>query len=335
MNLKSAREGEAVDDFWRIPVVIGAVTGIVWRGGFSVTSMAGHSLGEFVRKASYVGRLGSSCSADSVRWAGGIMVGLFSWLRRRKLAQQPFPEEWLAILEARVPFLHGLSGELRERFLEMLKVFAAEKIFTGAGGMEITDEVRVVISACAVRLVLYLDLSYYDRLTEILVYPYVYKHPDDEAAILGEAGNWGTVVLSWPAVLAGLVDPRDGHETALHEFAHVLDRGGGNTFDGTPKLKSMADYKPWAHVMSEHFLRLREHKKPERKVLRMYGATNEAEFFAVATESYFEKPIQMKKHLPDLYEELQDFYGGDPATDILHDERKLARDRTHHTRKRD
>jgi Mlc titration factor MtfA (ptsG expression regulator) len=211
-----------------------------------------------------------------------------------------------------VPFYRGLSGDIRQRFLDWLKVFIWEKTFIGAGGMEITDRVRVIISACAVRLVLYLDLSYYDRLTEIVVYPYIYKHKDEEEAILGEVREWGTVVLSWPAVLEGLNRSKDGHDTAIHEFAHVLDRGDG-AFDGTPKLKAYADYRPWAQIMSRHFFRLKEGDAVERRVLLMYGAVNEAEFFAVATESYFEKPFLMKKIIPDLYKELQAFYGGDPA----------------------
>lgn len=244
------------------------------------------------------------------------MFGMFRKLRRRRLLKEPFPEEWMTILEKMAPFTRSYQGELRERFLQMLRIFAEEKVFTGVGDMEITDEVRVVISACAIRLIINLDLSFYDRLSEILVYPYVYRHPEGDDAILGEASDWGTVVLSWPAVLEGLANPRDGHETAIHEFAHVLDRAGDGEFDGTPKLQALADYKPWADVMSLHYLRLRDHKKKERKVLRMYGATNEAEFFAVATEAFFEKPIQMKRLLPDLYEELQEFYGGDPASDV-------------------
>jgi Mlc titration factor MtfA (ptsG expression regulator) len=232
--------------------------------------------------------------------------------RRRRLARRPLPEHWLPILEREVPFYSRLSGDMQQHFLQLLKTFVWEKTFIGAGGMEITDRVRVIISACAVRLVLYLDLSYYDRLTEIVVYPYIYKHKDEERALLGEASDWGTVVLSWPAVLEGLSGPRDGHETTIHEFAHVLDRGDG-AFDGTPKLKARADYRPWAQIMGRHFLRLREGEAIERKVLRMYGAMNEAEFFAVATESYFEKPRLMKEFSPDLYAELQAFYGGDPA----------------------
>jgi len=178
--------------------------------------------------------------------------------------------------------------------------------------MEITDGVRVVVGACAVRLILNLGLSYNDRLTEIIVYPYVYSHRDDNCPILGEAQNWGTVVLSRPAVLQGLADPRNEHDNALHEFAHVLDRATGE-FDGTPKLKSSKDYRRWAKIMSRHYLRLRQGASPEIDFLRPYGALNEAEFFAVITEAYFEKPDQLKKHLSDLYAELQEFYGGDPG----------------------
>jgi Mlc titration factor MtfA (ptsG expression regulator) len=241
------------------------------------------------------------------------MSGLLGKLTRWQLARRPIPEKWLTILEGNVPFYPRISGAMRQRFLEMLKIFVWEKYFIGAGGMVITDEVRVVISACAVRLVLHLDLSYYDRLSEIVVYPYVYKHLDEEVAVLGEARNWGTVVLSWPAVLQGLASPKSGHETATHEFAHVLDRADG-VFDGTPKLRARADYRPWAEIMSRHYLGLQKGGPIEGRVLRQYGATNEAEFFAVATESYFERPQLMKKLIPDLYAELQAFYGGDPAS---------------------
>jgi len=240
------------------------------------------------------------------------MFGWYRSWRRKRWAKRPFPGEWLPYLEDKVPFFKHLEGERRERFLELLKVFVWEKQFIGAGGLEISDEIKVVIGASAVRLVLHLDLDYYDRLTEIIVYPYVYHHPDSDGAILGEAHAWGTVVLSWPAVLKGLANPRDGHDTAAHEFAHVLDREDG-AFDGTPDLRARADYAPWAEVMSEHYLALRDDHRKERSVLRPYGGINEAEFFAVATEVYFERPALLKERLPDMYEALERFYGGDPA----------------------
>ena len=238
------------------------------------------------------------------------MFGLLRCWRRRRWASRPFPDDWHAHLERHVPFQRRLEGERRERFLHFVKCFVWEKHFIGAGGFEIDDEVRVVIAAAAVRLVLHLGLSRLDRLTEIVVYPGAFRRPDSDDVILGEAHTWGTVVLSWEDVLHGLRNPHDGLDTAIHEFAHVLDRAGG-AFDGTPELRAREDYRPWALVMSRHFLRLRGRKR-RRRILRRYGAQNEAEFFAVATEAFFEKPIQMQKHLPDLYAELQRFYGTDP-----------------------
>jgi Mlc titration factor MtfA (ptsG expression regulator) len=226
--------------------------------------------------------------------------------------EQDLPYGWQAILEERVPFFEQLDGPDRERFLAWLKVFAWEKHFIGAGGLEVTEEMKVVISAVAVRLVLHLDLSYYNRLTEIVVYPYTYKHPDTVGvAVLGEAHHWGVVVLSWPDVLAGLANQRDGHDTATHEFAHVLDRATGS-FNGTPDLRGREDYRPWAEVMSRHFLALRDGEHC-RQLLRDYGAKNEAEFFAVATEAFFENGDSMKTCAPDLYAELQRFYQWDTA----------------------
>ena len=241
-----------------------------------------------------------------------MVFGLFRARRRKKLARRPLPDEWLGYLQERVAFYPKLEESLHERFIEYLKIFVWEKHFIGAGGMEITEEVKVVISAAAVRLVLHLDMSMYNRLTEIIVYPSHYKHPQRDGVIFGEAHSWGTVVLSWDAVLSGLSNAKDGHDTATHEFAHVLDGIDGD-FDGTPELRQSRHYRPWAEVMSDHYLKLRKGKKHQRRVLRDYGATNEAEFFAVATESFFEKPAQMKKRTPDLYEELKRFYGFDPA----------------------
>ena len=226
--------------------------------------------------------------------------------------KHPLPPEWTGWLETHVPFFPDLEGELRERFLNYLKAFVRSKHFFGAGGLEVTDEHRVVIGAAAVRLVLHLDLSYYDNLTEIIVYPYVYRHPDKTGAVLGEAQHWGTVVLSWPAVLDGMANSEDGHDTALHEFAHVLDVADG-AFDGTPELHRFGDYRTWGRVMSRHFLKLQEDDGRGQCVLREYGAKDEAEFFAVASETFFEKPRQLKTKAPELYEELQKFYRVDPA----------------------
>ncbi len=193
-----------------------------------------------------------------------------------------------------------------------LMIFEREKTFVGAGGFEVTDEVRVVISAAAVRLVVFLDLGALDRVSEIVIYPSAYRHPHREGAVLGEVSDWSAVVLSWDDVLEGLRRPHDGHDTATHEFAHVLDRASG-AFNGTPALRARADYGPWGRVLSHHYLAMREPGGVGHSLLRAYAATNEAEFFAVATEMVFERPRLMRRRARDLYDELRKFYGFDPA----------------------
>lgn len=243
------------------------------------------------------------------------MFGWWKSWKRNQLAEKPFPEEWLVHLEEHVPFYKTMPDSLKESFLTALKIFVWEKHFEGVQGMEITDEVKVVIGAVAVRLVLFLDLSHYDKIESIVVYPGHFRPPEmEDGTVYGMAHAYGSIILSWKSVLTGLKDPHDGHDTTTHEFAHALDLSGG-TFDGTPELREFKDFGHWSEVMSYHFFRLQAREKPERKVMDMYGATNEAEFFAVATESFFEKPKQMKRHTPDLYEALQNFYGWDPAAE--------------------
>ncbi|MCC6997156.1 MAG: zinc-dependent peptidase [Deltaproteobacteria bacterium] len=242
------------------------------------------------------------------------MFGLIDWWRRRSARGRAFDPAWRAILEAHVPFYPALTGPVRERFETALKVFLLTKHWIAAGGMVIDDEVKVVISAAAARLVMNRPRDHYQRLTEIVVYPSHYVHPGGDGIIFGEAQSWGTVVLSYDATTHGMKNPGDGHDTALHEFAHVLDAADGK-FDGTPVLDHLTSYAPWTRVMSAEFLRLRK-KVARRGVLRRYGATNEAEFFAVASEAFFEKPRQLRDRHPDLYAVLRDYYASDPASDV-------------------
>jgi Mlc titration factor MtfA (ptsG expression regulator) len=244
-------------------------------------------------------------------------VGLIAWWRRRQALKQPFQDTWRVILEADVPFYGRLGKAGKTRFEEKMKVFLLTKYFIPAGGMEeLSERHKVVISAAAARLSMNLPGEHYPRLTEIIVYPSAYKHEgNDDAIIFGEAHHFGTVVLSWDAVIQGMKNDTDGHNTAMHEFAHVLDIADGQ-FDGTPVLPKMGSYRPWAKVMSSAFLKLRGKGAEKKKsVMRKYGATNEAEFFAVATETFFEKPRQMKEKHPELYQLLMDYYRVDPAAE--------------------
>lgn len=238
------------------------------------------------------------------------MFGLFRSWKRSRLAKRELPSSFAPLIAQHFPFAEQLEAAERERFVTHLKVFALEKRFEGAGGLEITEEMKVVVAGSAARLARNLSLDVYDDLSTVLIYPAAWKNPRGEGGHLGEAHQWGLVVLAWDAVRHGLHNPGDGHDTALHEFAHVLDLADGR-FDGTPELNAWADYHAWTRVFSKHYEHLRA--RPNRgKVLRAYGATNEAEFFAVATEAFFEKPERMRGKAPELYEELRRYYRIDP-----------------------
>ncbi|HEX8698562.1 MAG TPA: zinc-dependent peptidase [Myxococcaceae bacterium] len=241
------------------------------------------------------------------------MFGLFRQRQRQKLQSRPVPDEWLLYLNKHVPFFWRYSPELRQRFLEHLKVFVWEKKFVGAGGLAMTDEVRVVVSATAVRLVMFLGLSYYDELDEIVVYPRAPQVPEDRKLVPNQTKHLSTVFLSWESVLEGLRNPDDGQDAGSFKFAQVLDLTDG-AFDGTPKLHEYSHYDAWASVMNNHFRGLRGGRKAERSLMGRHSSLTEEEFFAVATAAFFERPQQMKQKLPDLYEELKRFYKWDPSS---------------------
>lgn len=222
------------------------------------------------------------------------------------------PATWPAILAENVPFVAELGDDDRAKLFGDMQVLLDEKRFFAAGGLELDEAMRVTIVAAAARLILHLDVDRYDDVNEIVVYPGAYKHPERDGAILGEAHARGIVVLAWDAVRGGLRNTQDGHDTATHEFAHVLDARDGR-FDGTPELRARGHYRPWANVMQAHYDRLREGSdRVLGNLIRDYGATNEAEFFAVVTEVYFERPALMRERAPALYAELHRFYGGPP-----------------------
>lgn len=240
-----------------------------------------------------------------------MVFGFFRSLRRRRLKNRPFPEHWSKILDDWYLFYGELDGEVREIFHTHLKIFLWEKHWEGAGGLEVTEEMKVVISGAAARIARGLPIAVYDRLREIVIYPGHYRHPDrDHVAVLGQAHDFGTLVLSWEAVKAGIDDPDDGRDTAIHEFAHVLDAEEG-TFNGTPLLAQGRDYRVWAEVMGQYFAEMQE--EPFDACLRPYGAKNEAEFFAVATEAFFETPAQLRNCAPELYEVLANYFEVDPV----------------------
>jgi Mlc titration factor MtfA (ptsG expression regulator) len=251
---------------------------------------------------------------------------IFSWLtnrRRRRLLAEPFPAEWLEYLHKNVAHYRFLSEAEQARLRDDLRVFIAEKSWEGCGGLHMTDEIKVTIAAQACLLVLGLEHNYYDRVQSILVYPHGYLAPDHRVGPdgvvhegegrLGEAHYRGPVVLSWAEVLADGRHPHRGRNLVYHEFAHQLDMLDG-VIDGTPPLRDRAQYRKWQRVMTAEYRRLIDDSERGRAtLLDEYGTTDEAEFFAVATECFFDRPVPMKRRHPQLYDLLRDYYRQDPA----------------------
>jgi Mlc titration factor MtfA (ptsG expression regulator) len=250
-----------------------------------------------------------------------------AWLRERRrsrIRQRPFPEEWKAILERNVPLYQRLSEADRSELKGHIRVFVAEKRFEGAGGLTITDEIRVTIAAQACVLLLHRATNYYRGLYTIIVYPGAYiaartvREPmgivtERTDTRLGESSPRGAVVLSWDAVEAAASDVGDCRNVVLHEFAHQLDAEDGSV-EGAPALPDPSRYVAWARILGRDYERLRHDAALGRQtVLDRYGATNPAEFFAVATECFFTRPELLKARHPELYAELRQYYRQDPA----------------------
>jgi Mlc titration factor MtfA (ptsG expression regulator) len=247
---------------------------------------------------------------------------LLSWLRqrrRRKLLAQPFPAEWLRYLARNVAHYRYLSGPEQAKLRDDLRIFIAEKEWEGCGGLKMTDEIKVTIAAQACLLVLALDGNNYKRIQTILVYPRGYETPtrhgylEGTSAVLGEAHYRGPVILSWEEVLQDGRHPNDGKNLVFHEFAHQLDMLDG-VIDGTPPLANRDQYRRWQQVMTAEYQRLIAASEQGRAtLLDQYGTTNEGEFFAVATECFFDQPVALARRHPQLYGLLAEYYRQDPA----------------------
>ncbi|MEI6891658.1 MAG: M90 family metallopeptidase [Pontiella sp.] len=229
----------------------------------------------------------------------------------QRLRTTPPSEEWRPILEKTLPMVGKLSSTHWNQLGGLMHIFLKTKHFEGCGGLKLTKEMKVTVAAQACMLLLGRDIAVYPKLKTVLLYPHTYT--DGETARLGESWNTGVVVLSWNSVLGGAHNFADGHNVTFHEFAHQLDQESG-TADGAPILGQSNAYQTWARVFSHEYEDLVEKiEHGQRDVMDEYGATNPAEFFAVATETFFEKPQQMQNKHPELYTQLRGYYKVDPT----------------------
>jgi Mlc titration factor MtfA (ptsG expression regulator) len=254
----------------------------------------------------------------------GIAAFLYPGLRKRFILSRSFPDAWMKIVRLRLPFFDKLEIAEQEQLQNLIKLFIAGKKFHGCDGLKITDDIRVTIAAEACLLLLNRKTRVFPGLKHVLVYPAAFRAAhvegnsdgtlsENSRGLLGESWQSGKVILSWEDVTSGAADFSDGRNVALHEFSHQLDSESG-TANGAPLLRS-SRYPRWAKVLSDEFRDLQQAlQSHETSVMDFYGATNPAEFFAVATETFFEKPVQMKESHPELFEQLQQYYRVNPET---------------------
>ncbi len=244
--------------------------------------------------------------------------------RRERLVQQPFPPEWSQIIDRNVFCCRCLHPDERKRLEDLVKVFISEKHFEGCGGLAVTDEIRITIAAQACLLLLNLHEVYFERLVSILVYPQSFDFEQEERGetgfvtvtnlpVSGLSSSTGAVVLSWPDAIRGARNSSDGANVVFHEFAHQLDLLD-DAMNGAPALDRASMYRDWAQVLGSEYQRLqREVAAGTPSLISSYGATKPAEFFAVVTELFFEKPAELRRQHPALYDEFRQYYCQDPA----------------------
>ena len=241
-----------------------------------------------------------------------------------ELSEKAFPDEWREILQSGWPLYNKLPNDLRHQLEQLTLLFLDRIDFRGVDGLTITDEIRVMTSAQACILLLNQGTFFTNKFRSVVIHPKAYSATSHESiagetlkkkiAVQGQSWENGLVVLSWDNTHTGAANAKDGRNLVIHEFAHQLDQSDGLT-DGAPVLGSRKQYKRWQNVCSRVFSDLQDKvDRGQKTVIDNYGATNPAEFFSVATETFFEKPYQLNKKRPELYDLLREHYRVDPLT---------------------
>lgn len=242
--------------------------------------------------------------------------------QRERARNAPFPEAWRAILRRNVAAYRVLPRTRRARLESLIRVFLAEKSFVGCAGQAVDDEVRLTIAAQACLLLLGRERGFFPKLHNVLVYPgafVVERIRPEPSGILqehrqvltGESWSNGQVVLSWEDALAGGRDGGDGRNVVIHEFAHQLDQEKGYANGAPPGAAT----RRWAEIFSREFAVLQQRSAAgEATLIDPYGATAPQEFFAVASEVFFEQPHALALQHPALHAELSRYYALDPRT---------------------
>ena len=247
-----------------------------------------------------------------------IIYNFYQTIKIKKIVNLPFTKEYIRILE-QIPIYSNLNIQERERIHKSILIFINTKEFIGIK-TDINDEMKIIIAFHACLLLLHTKINNcYDNLKIIIIYPHTILtnqinsnggiYTKSDFLLEGQSAN-DTVVISWDDAKKDAYHPKN-ENVILHEFAHEIDFMSGE-IDGTPPL-AYSKYNEWAIILSKEFNALKEAYLKNRylgkfKLIGEYASTNEAEFFAVITERFFESPDSFKHNFPDLYKELRDFY---------------------------
>lgn len=260
-------------------------------------------------------------------WSLVLAVALWLFVypryRRKQIDASPFPAAWLQILRRNLPVYKRMWPDQQRELRQLIKRFLDTKDFVGCAGQTIDDTVRVTIAAHACLLLVGRPTLEYQDLRSILVYPTGFRvahdsHDEfglvteDEHFLIGESWSNGKVILAWDSVQRSVRNFSDGENVVLHEFAHQLDHESGVT-NGAPLLYNKGAYGDWARIFSAEFAKLQEESATDNaSLIDHYGASNPAEFFAVVTETFYERPYELASRHLALFEELKSYYRVDP-----------------------
>lgn len=237
------------------------------------------------------------------------------------------PDQLWSDTLAQLPVLARLDSSEQARLRRLVRHFVHRKIINGANGYVVDDAARLVIAAQACLLILNLDIKHFSGWREVIVYPgsFVVTHRrvdkvglvcEKQSELSGEAWLHGPVILSWADVQPDLKHHRPGANVVLHEFAHKLDMLNG-VANGMPPLHGNMAMRSWSEVLSEAYATLNNHLEHHQSVaVDPYAATDPAEFFAVFTEVFFEQPLILSKHFPQVYDQFRAYYRQDPLARV-------------------
>jgi hypothetical protein len=252
-----------------------------------------------------------------------LLLFIYPRYRRKKIDTSPFPASWLKILRRSLPIYKTMWPDQQQQLRQLIKRFVDTKDFVGCAGQRIDDEVRVTIAAHACLLLLNRPSHEYQELRSVLVYPSTFKVKHDkhdefglvtagEHFLIGESWSNGKVILAWDSVQQSVSNFADGQNVVLHEFAHQLDHESGTT-NGAPLLYNKGAYGDWSRIFSDEFTHLQQASAAQQQTLiDAYGASNPAEFFAVVTETFYERPHALAARHAELFEALKFYYRVDP-----------------------